>query len=132
MGNFITLDEPMGPGFLIFFKKVRKSGDWINIRLPRPSQWGYDEQGVDIEKIREEAKQASRTISEVKKGVRLLSESRYTPVEIKQLVETRNFPQEVIEPHFDSDYVLIVIMEWYLTIKILVDDEEAILVLMLS
>lgn len=133
MGNFISLDEPMGPGFLIFFKSRKKSSDLVNIR---PPEWLYRkaEHSITdistIKEIRKITKKAIRNVEQVKKAVKILSKSRRTPDDIKKLIDSRDIVIEVSIPKPDSEYILTIIFQWCLTIK-LRDDEEAILALML-
>lgn len=135
MGNFLTLDEPMGPGFLIFFKKVKKSGDWVNVRPPRRLYEGFDHDISEIPRFKEIIKKSRKLIkkvTEVEKAVDVLKVSKHVPSEVKELIETRDLVGEVTSPQVDSDYVLMIIMQWCLVIQVLRDDEEAILVLMIS
>lgn len=133
MGNFISLDEPMGPGFLIFFKSRKKSNDLINIR---PPEWLYEkvEHSIKdistIKEIRKITKKTIRNVEQVKKTVKILSKSRRTPAEIKKLIDSRDVVIEVSTPKPDSEYILTILFQWCLTIN-LRDDEEAILTLML-
>lgn len=137
MGNFITLDEPMGPGFLIFFKKVKRSNDLVNIR---PPEWLY--RAVDcedaepfeireVEKVHKKVKRLRKKGGDVKKAVKVLLESKYTPPEVKDFVKTRDLAKEVEHPKPDTECALTVILQWFLTVQIWRDDEEAILVLLL-
>ncbi len=137
MGNFITLDEPMGPGFLIFFKKVKRSNDLVNIM---PPEWLYkaidcaDAEPFEIkqvEKVQEKVEKLRKKGGDVKKAVDVLLESKYTPSEVKDFVKTRDLVKEVEHPKSDSECALTVILQWFLTVQIWCDDEEAILVLLL-
>ncbi len=137
MGNFITLDEPMGPGFLIFFKKVKRSNDLVNIR---PPEWLYrtiDCEGVEpfeikeVEKVHTKVEKLRKKSGDVKKAVDVLLESKYTPPEIRDFVKTRDLVEEVEHPKSDSECALTIILQWFLTVQIWRDDEEAILVLLL-
>lgn len=138
MSNFITLDEPMGPGFFIFFKKVKRSNDLVNIR---PPEWLYravdceDAEPFeirDVEKVHKKVKKLRQKGGDVKKAVEVLLESKYTPLEVKDFVKTRDLAKEVEYPKFDTECSLTVILQWFLTVQIWRDDEEAILVLLLS
>lgn len=137
MGNLITLDEPMGPGFLIFFKKVKRSNDLINIR---PPEWLYrtidcDDAGPfeikEVEKVHEKVEKLRKKGEDVKKAVDVLLESKYTPSEVRDLVKIRDLAEEVEHPRLDTECALTVVLQWFLTVQIWHDDEEAILALLL-
>lgn len=141
MVNFINLDEPMGPGFLIFFKKVKQSSDRLNVISPDWLHGRIDCEDIEcpiddfpkIEEIRKKVEKFSRNAEVVQVAVRSLLRSKYTPVEIKELIYSHDFVNEVVEPKFDSVQVLSILMEWYLFINVCMDDDEdAILVLMIS
>ena len=138
MANFITLDEPMGPGFLIFFKKVKRSNDLVNIR---PPAWLYrttdceDVGPFEIEDIKEKVhkkvEELRKKSGAVKKAVDVLLGSKHAPVEVKDFVKFRDLAEEIKYPKPDTECALTVVLQWFLTVQIWRDDEEAILVLLL-